>query len=68
VILLGKVLTSLVVAMLLFEGMVIAFHLLNMPSDLAFWGGVCLLLFLAAGGIFVLKKIWWRRICRSLVR
>ena len=46
-----KVLTSLLVAMLLYWGMVTAFQLLNLASDLAVLGGVCLLL-------FIIERIW----------
>lgn len=47
-------------AMLLFEGMVTAFHLLNLPSNLAVLEGVCLLLVLAAGGVLTVRFIWRR--------
>jgi hypothetical protein len=53
-----KVLTSLLVAMLLYWSMVTAFHLLNLPSNRAVFEGTLLLLFLAAGGWAVLRKIW----------
>lgn len=56
-----RVLLSLLVAMLLFEGMVTAFHLLNLPSNRAVVGGVCLLLGTAAGGFFALRAIWKRK-------
>ena len=36
--------------MLMYEGMVTAFHLLNLPSNFAVLGGVCLLLLTAAVG------------------
>jgi hypothetical protein len=55
-----KSILSLMLAMLLFEGMVTAFHLLNLPSNLAVLEGLCLLLCLAAGG-FVLVRTIWRR-------
>jgi hypothetical protein len=55
-----KVLTSLLLAMLLFEGMVTAFHLLNLPSNLAVLGGVCLLLLLSAAGVVAFRVIWRR--------
>jgi len=53
-----KVLFSLLVAMLLYWGMVTAFHLLNLPSNWAVLEGTLLLLFLATGGWTVLRKIW----------
>ncbi len=55
---LWKSLASLLVMLLLFEVMVTAFHLLNLPSDRAVLGGVCLLLLLAAGGWFAFRSIW----------
>ena len=56
-----KSLLSLLVALLLFEGMVTAFHLLNLPSNLAVFAGIGLLLCLAGGGIVLLRIIWQRR-------
>lgn len=56
-----KVLISLLVAMLLYLGMVTAFQLLNLPSDLAVLGGVCLLLLLAAVGWIAFRTMWRRR-------
>jgi hypothetical protein len=53
-----KVLGSLLVALPLYGGMVIAFHLLNLPSNLAVVEGLCLLLLLAAGGFIAFRKIW----------
>ena len=58
--LLWKLLVSLVVSLPLYWGMVTAFHLLNLPSDLAVLGGVCLLLLIAAGGFIVLRFTWRR--------
>jgi len=55
---LWKSLASLLVMLLLFEVMVTAFHLLNLPSDRAVLGGVCLLLATAAGGFVAFRKIW----------
>ena len=55
-----KVLTSLLVMMLLFEGMVTAFHLLNLPSNLAVLGGVCLLMALSLAGAVAFRTIWRR--------
>lgn len=55
-----KVLISLLVTLLLYWGMVTAFHLLNLPSDLAVLGGVCLLLCVAVGGFFSFRTIWRR--------
>ncbi len=55
-----KSILSAVVAMLLFEGMVTAFHLLNLPSTLAVVAGLCLLLLLAAGGVIAFRFLWRR--------
>jgi hypothetical protein len=55
-----KVLVSLIVTLPLYWGMVTAFHLLNLPSDRAVLGGVCLLLLIAAGGFFAFRSIWRR--------
>jgi hypothetical protein len=55
-----KSILSVAVAMLLFEGMVTAFHLLNLPSTLAVIAGLCLLLILAAGGVLAFRFIWRR--------
>jgi len=46
------------VLMLMFEGMVTAFHLLNLPSNLAVLEGTFLLLLTAGGGLLVLRFIW----------
>lgn len=56
-----KSLLSCVVLLLLFEGMVTAFHLLNLPSNLAVAAGVCLLLLLAMAGFAAFRGIWNRR-------
>jgi hypothetical protein len=53
-----KVLGSLLVTLPLYWGMVTAFHLLNLPSDRAVIGGLCLLFLIAAGGFIVFRKIW----------
>jgi hypothetical protein len=53
-----KVLGSLLVTLPLYWAMVTAFHLLNLPSDRAVLGGVCLLLATAAGGFVAFRKIW----------
>jgi len=53
-----KALVFLLVTLLLYWGMVTAFHLLNLPSDRAVLGGLCLLLLIAAGGFIVFKKVW----------
>jgi len=55
-----KLFFSVVVTLLLYEGMVTAFHLLNLPSNLAVLAGVCLLLVLAAAGFVVFRFIWRR--------
>ncbi len=47
--------------MLLFEGMVTAFHLLNLPSNLAVFEGVCLLLGLALAAFVAMRWLWNRR-------
>ncbi len=52
---------SLLVIMLMFEGMVTAFHLLNLPSNRAVVGGVCLLLITAAGGFVAFRALWKRK-------
>jgi hypothetical protein len=44
--------------MLMFEGMVTAFHLLNLPSDRAVLEGVCLLLATVAGGFAAFRVVW----------
>ena len=49
---------SLLVLMLMFEGMVTSFHLLNLPSTRAVLGGTLLLLFTAAGGLAAFRFIW----------
>jgi len=53
-----KLFLSILVTLLFYWGMVTAFHLLNLPSDLAVVGGLCLLFLIAAGGFFVFKKVW----------
>ncbi len=53
---------SVPVIMLGYWGMVTAFHLLNLPSNRAVLGGVCLLLLLTVGGFLALRRIWTRRI------
>jgi hypothetical protein len=56
-----KSLVSIVVTLLLYEGMVTAFHLLNLPSNLAVLAGMGLLLLLAAGGFVVFRSIWRKK-------
>ena len=56
-----KLLFSLLFTLLLFEVMVTAFHLLNLPSDRAVLGGVCLLLSMAVGSVVVFRRIWRMR-------
>ena len=53
-----KSLVSLLGTLPLYWGMVTAFHLLNLPSDRAVLGGVCLLLAVAAGGFLAFRGIW----------
>jgi hypothetical protein len=53
-----KSFVSLLVALPLYWGMVTAFHLLNLPSDRAVIGGLCLLLLIAVGGFIAFRKIW----------
>jgi hypothetical protein len=53
-----KLFFSLLVALLLFECMVTAFHLLNLPSNRAVLEGSCLLLLSAAGGYLLYRKLW----------
>ncbi len=55
-----KSILSVVLALVLYEGMVSAFHLLNLPSNLAVFAGMGLLLLLAAGGVVVVRIIWKR--------
>jgi hypothetical protein len=55
-----KTLFSLAVALLLYWGMVTAFHLLNLPSNLSVVEGLALLLVLAAAGWLVFRSIWRR--------
>ena len=52
---------SILVLLLLYEGMVTAFHLLNLPSNLAVFGGILLLLALAMTGFLAFREIWNRR-------
>jgi hypothetical protein len=59
-----KSIVSVMLTMLLFEGMVTAFHLLNLPSNLAVVEGLCLLLLLAAGGFVAFRNIWFRNTWR----
>ena len=56
-----KSLLSVLVLLLLFEGMVTAFHLLNLPSNLAVAEGTCLLLLLVVAGLVAFRGIWNRR-------
>ena len=58
---LWKLFLSIVVALLLYEGMVIAFHLLNLPSTSAVFAGMGLLLLQTAGGFVLFRNIWRRR-------
>lgn len=57
----GRLLLSLLLALLLFAVMVTAFHLLNLPSDRAVVGGVCLLVLMMVGGGVVFRRIWRMR-------
>ena len=56
-----KLILYVIVTLFLYEGMVIAFHLLNLPSNLAVLAGMGLLLLLAAGGFIAFRSIWRRR-------
>jgi hypothetical protein len=56
-----KLLLSCAVLLLLFEGMVTAFHLLNLPSNIAVLEGASLLLLTAGAGWFALRALWRRR-------
>jgi hypothetical protein len=56
-----KSVLSVLLLMLLFEGMVTAFHLLNLPSNVAVFEGACLLPSLAIAGFFAFRAIWNRR-------
>jgi hypothetical protein len=53
-----KTLLFLLLIALLYWGMVSAFHLLNLPSDMAVLEGLCLLLLLAAGGFVAFQRLW----------
>ena len=53
-----KSLSSLLVTLPLYWVMVTAFHLLNLPSDMAVLAGVCLLLLVAAVGFSAFRYIW----------
>lgn len=63
--LVAKVLFSMLAILLMFEGLVAAFHLLNLPSDRAVVGGMCLLLIVAAGGLVAFRFIWIRSWTRT---
>ena len=56
-----KSLLSFLMLLLLFEGMVKAFHLLNLPSNVAVLEGTSLLLLTAVAGIVAFRGIWNRR-------
>ena len=56
-----RVVFSIAALMLMFEGMIAAFHLLNLPSNLAVVAGLCLLLLTAAGGFGAFYAVWKRR-------
>ncbi len=53
-----KSLFSLLVTLPLYWLMVTAFHLLNLPSDMAVLEGACLLLLVAAVGFLAFRFIW----------
>jgi len=53
-----KTLLSLLLMLPFYFGMITAFHLLNLPSDMAVLEGVCLLLTLAAGGFVAFQRLW----------
>ena len=53
-----KACLSLLALLLMFEGMVTAFHLLNLPSNRAVLGGVLLLLLTAVGGFAAFRLLW----------
>jgi len=55
-----KAVLSLMVVLLMFEGMVTSFHLLNLPSNLAVLEGTCLLPLTAVAGLIALRFIWKR--------
>jgi hypothetical protein len=55
-----KTLFSLIAALLLYWGMVTAFHLLNLPSNLSVVEGLALLFFLAAAAWLVFRNLWRR--------
>ena len=49
---------SILLLMLLFEGMVTAFHLLNLPSDRAVFQGMAILTLLAVLIPVILRRLW----------
>jgi len=53
-----KSMFSFLALMLLFEGMVTAFHLLNLPSNRAVLEGAGLLLLLPPAGLLAFRVIW----------
>ena len=55
-----RVTLSFVVVLLFYTGMVTAFHLLNLPSNLAVFAGIGLLLLLAVGGFVAFRAVWKR--------
>jgi len=55
-----KFVGSAMVLMLMFEGMVTSFHLLNLPSNLAVVEGIGLLVVTAVAGFAALRFIWKR--------
>jgi len=50
-----------VLILLLFQGMVAAFHLLNLPSDRAVAEGAGLLIGLVLAGFVAMRLVWRRR-------
>jgi hypothetical protein len=53
-----KTVLSLLLMLPFYFGMITAFHLLNLPSDKAVLEGLCLLLFIAAGGFVAFQRLW----------
>jgi len=56
-----KSLLSFIVSLVLFEGMVSAFRLLNLPSNRAVVEGIGLLLLMVVAGWIAFRGIWRQR-------
>jgi hypothetical protein len=49
---------SVILLLVLFEGMILAFHWMNLPSNLTVLAGTVLLLLLAVAGVAAFRFIW----------